>query len=79
MTIEQTAEMLGISASSVRQLILQSRVLPATQVIACAPWQIARESLELGEVKQAVEKIKKRVRSPQCKEMGDRPSLFSIM
>jgi hypothetical protein len=79
LTIEQAAELLGISASSVRQLIIESKVLPATQVIAYAPWQIARESLELAEVKQAVERIKKRVRSPQCEETGETPSLFSIM
>jgi DNA invertase Pin-like site-specific DNA recombinase len=79
LTIEQAAESLGISASSVRQLIIQSKVLPATQVIPYAPWQIARESLELAEVKRAVENIKKRIRRPQCEEMGESPSLFSIM
>ena len=79
LTIEQAAELLGISASSVRQLIIQSKVLPATQVIEYAPWKIERESLELAEVKQAVEKIKNRVRSPQHEEVGETPSLFSIM
>jgi hypothetical protein len=58
LTIEQVAELLGISASSVRQLILESKVLPATQVIAYAPWQIERASLELAIVKQAVARIK---------------------
>ena len=79
LTIEQAAGLLGISASSVRQLILQSKVLPATQVIAYAPWQIARESLELAEVKQAVEKIKNRIRRPQCADTGGTSLLFSIM
>lgn len=79
LTIEQAAELLGISPSSVRQLIIQSKVLPATQVIAYAPWQIERESLELAEVKQAVKNIKNRVRSPQHEEMSETPSLFSIM
>ncbi len=79
LTIEQAAELLGISASSVRQLILQSKVLPATQVIAYAPWQIERASLELEAVKHAVARIKNRVRSPQCEKTGETPSLFSIM
>jgi DNA-binding transcriptional regulator YdaS (Cro superfamily) len=78
LTIEQTAELLGISASSVRQLILESKVLPATQVIAYAPWQIERASLELATVKQAVARIKNKVRSPQCKDACERPLLFSI-
>jgi DNA invertase Pin-like site-specific DNA recombinase len=78
LTIEQAADILGISASSVRQLILQSKVLPATQVIAYAPWRIARESLELAAVKQAVEQIKNRIHSPRCEDLGETLSLFSI-
>ena len=78
-TIEQAAEQLGISASSVRQLIVRWKVLPAIQVLPYAPWQITRESLDLPVVKQVVEKIKNRVRSPQCEETDSAPLLFSIM
>jgi hypothetical protein len=78
LTIEQAAELLDISASSVRQLILQLKVLPATQVTAYAPWQIERASLELAEVKKAVVRIKKRIRGPQCESTDETPSLFSI-
>src|SRR5262249_12683323 len=79
MTIEQAAERLGISASSVRQLIIQWKVLPATQLMAYAPWQIDPASLKLDAVQQAVARIKNRVRSPQCEKAGETPSLFSIM
>ena len=78
LTIEQAAKLLNISASSVRQLILESKVLPAKQVIAYAPWQIERASLELATVKEAVARIKNRVRSPQCEDLDERPLLFSI-
>ncbi len=77
LTIEQAAELLGISASTVRQLIIQWKVLPATQIVAYAPWRIERDSLELTAVKQEVERIKKRVQSAM-REMGETPSLFSI-
>jgi DNA invertase Pin-like site-specific DNA recombinase len=78
LTIEEAAERLGISASSVRQLILRWKVLPARQVVAYAPWQIERCSLDLVPVKQAVERIKSRVRRPPCVETDQAPSLFSI-
>ena len=78
-TIEQAAKQLGISASSVRQLIIKWKVLPATQVVAYAPWQIARQSLDLPEVKRAVEKIKRRMPCPPCDETDTAPLLFSIM
>lgn len=78
-TIEQAAKQLGVSASSVRQLIIKWKVLPAIQVVTYAPWQIARESLDLPEVKQAVEKIKQRVHCPPCDETNTAPLLFPIM
>ncbi len=79
MTIEQAAERLGISSSSVRQMILKWKVLPATQIVAYAPWQIKRESLDLPQVKQMVDDIKRRVRRPSCDETNVVPPLFTIM
>lgn len=44
-TLEEAAHRLGISSTSVRRLIDQT-LLPAIQVVACAPWEIPVEALE---------------------------------
>ena len=75
-TLEEAAYRLGISSTSVRRLIDQ-KVLTATQVVACAPWEIPAESLEDEAVLNAVKNIKKRVRVPSTQnEQGEGP-LFS--
>ena len=43
LTLEETAFRLGISATTVRRMIRQ-KLLPASQVVACAPWQIPVEA-----------------------------------
>jgi len=48
---------LGVSETFVRRLI-REETLPATQVIANTPWIIARNSLRLPAVEQAVEALK---------------------
>ncbi|MEQ9408225.1 MAG: recombinase family protein [Fuerstiella sp.] len=56
-TLQEAARTLGVSAASVRRLIEQN-VLPASQVIASAPWLIRREHLQLAEVQSAVQAIR---------------------
>ena len=75
-TLEEAAYRLGISSTTVRRLIDQ-RLLPATQVVACAPWEIPVESLQDRDLLKAVNNVKKRVRTPQARNKQDEGPLFS--
>ena len=78
LTLEQTAERLGVSANSVRRMI-QRKTLPACQVVPTAPWRIAVEALESERVKQAVKNIKDGVRSPRAQTTTDQQAIFSAV
>ena len=75
-TMEEAAYRLGISSTTVRRLIDQ-RLLPATQVVACAPWEIPVESLGEQAVLKAVKNVKKRIRVPQARNQQHQDPLFS--
>lgn len=77
LTLEETAETLGVSATSVRRMIRQ-KVLPASQVIACAPWQIDASALKSTAVLQAVEKIKSRTSVPRTRNQSEQQPLISM-
>ncbi len=51
LTLEGAARELGLSTTAVKHMI-QGGVLPASQVIACAPWIIEREDLRLPAVQR---------------------------
>ena len=57
LTLEQTARQLGVSNTVVRRLI-REKVLPAKQVVTCAPWVISRGDLHLTEVQRQVDAVK---------------------
>ncbi len=63
LTLEETAHRLGVSATSVRRMI-RKKLLPASQVIACAPWQIPAEAVKSTAVQKAVANIKNRASVP---------------
>ena len=75
-TMEEAAHRLGISPTSVRRLIDQ-QLIPAVQVVACAPWEIPVEALKTEAVQKAVVNIKNRVRVPPTQNRKDQHSLFS--
>jgi len=77
LTLEETAHRLGVSATSVRRMIRQ-KLLAASQVIACAPWQIHGEALKSPTVLQAVENIKNRARVPPTRNDSGQPLLISM-
>jgi hypothetical protein len=56
--MEQAADRLGISTTAVRHMI-ERKVITATQIVPCAPWEIAPEALETETVRAAVEAIKR--------------------
>jgi DNA invertase Pin-like site-specific DNA recombinase len=64
LTMEEAAQRLGVSTTTVRRLIEQKK-LAATQVVPCAPWQIAIAALDAAAVRTAVNKIKNGVRVPR--------------
>jgi hypothetical protein len=57
LTMEQAADRLGISTTAVRHMI-DRKVMVASQVVPCAPWEIAPEALETEAVRAAVDAIK---------------------
>jgi hypothetical protein len=59
LNLEQAAETLQVSATVVRRLI-NHKILPATQIVPGAPWQIAAEDLALPKVIQTALAVKNR-------------------
>jgi DNA invertase Pin-like site-specific DNA recombinase len=55
-TREQAAELLKVSNTVIRRLI-REQVLPAAQVVHCAPWVIDRKDLELPAVQAQVQAV----------------------
>ena len=66
LTLTAASERLGVSHKVVRRLI-ESKVIPATQVVPWAPWEIARESIESAPVLRAVTRVK---RGPRAKPVS---------
>jgi excisionase family DNA binding protein len=76
-TVEQASERLGVSRSSIQQMI-QTRVLPATQVVRHAPWQIPVGSLDSPAVLEAAARIKKRLGLPRVDRAENQYGMFSV-
>lgn len=74
-TLQQAVERTGVSELSVRRLIEQ-KVLPATQVVPSAPWEISLDALNAPVVQRAVESIRKRKRPSTLPDEKSEP-LFS--
>jgi hypothetical protein len=76
LTLDEAAERLGVSPTTVRRLIEQ-KTLPAQQLVSCAPWEISAEALNTDAVRQAIADIKRRIRRPQTPRGGYSDSMFS--
>jgi DNA invertase Pin-like site-specific DNA recombinase len=74
-TLQQAAVRLGVSELSIRRMIEQ-KVLPATQVVPCAPWEISLDALNSPTVQQAIDSARRRTRPPTPQEERS-DSLFS--
>ena len=75
LTLQQTVERSGVSELTIRRLI-ERRVLPATQVVPSAPWEISVDALNAPGVQQAIEIARKRKRPPTPQNEDSDP-LFS--
>jgi DNA invertase Pin-like site-specific DNA recombinase len=63
LTMSQAAEILHVSTTVIQRLITEGK-LPATQVVKCAPWIIARESLVLPAVQADIAALRGGRRRP---------------
>ncbi len=75
-TLREAAQRLNVGLTIVRRMIAEKK-LPASQVVACAPWQIPAEALNSDVVRTEVENIKKGVRAPRTQQEDGQQALFS--
>jgi hypothetical protein len=64
LNLKAAAKRLKVSDTVVRRLI-QLKVLPATQVVVGAPWQIARNDADSPMVVRAAQRLQRREGSPE--------------
>lgn len=75
-TVKVAAQRLNVSEWIVRRMI-EEKILPACQVVVCAPWQIPVEALESEVIRQEATNIKSRARVPQKQDADEQQSMFS--
>jgi hypothetical protein len=73
-TLEQAARRLNLSPPSVRKMIAE-KILPGSQVVECAPWQIPIEALDTEGVRRAAANLRNRV--PRSEGCAEQRSIFS--
>ena len=76
LTMEEAARRLHVSAVSIRRLIAE-KILPASQVVECAPWEISAEALESESVRSAISNIKSRTTRPRTHIVDGQQAMFS--
>jgi DNA invertase Pin-like site-specific DNA recombinase len=77
LTLEETADQLGVSPTSVRRMI-RHKLLPASQVVPSAPWQIPAKAIGSAAVQEAVALINSRKHVPRTRNESEGQSLFSM-
>jgi hypothetical protein len=75
-TVKVAAQRLNVSQWIVRRMI-EEKILPARQVVVCAPWQIPVEALDSEVIRQQATNTKNRVRVPQSQNADEQQSMFS--
>ena len=75
-TVKIAALRLSVSEWIVRRMI-KEKILPARQVVVCAPWQIPVEALDSEVIRQQATKIRNRLRVPQKHQHEEQEALFS--
>ena len=76
-TLKEAADRLGLSPPSVRKMI-DAKILPASQVVECAPWQIPVDALETEVVRREAANLKHRLRVPRSRACDTQRSIFSV-
>jgi DNA invertase Pin-like site-specific DNA recombinase len=75
-TLKEAAKRLNLSPPSVRKMI-DEKILPASQIVECAPWQIPVEALDAEVVQRVAANLRNRLRIPQSKNSQEQQSMFS--
>jgi len=75
-TMSQAAEVFKVSLMVVRRLIAQ-QILPARQVVKCAPWMIERADLELPAVRKEIRRVHEGRRFPLIVSDNTQTRLFT--
>jgi len=75
-TVKVAAQRLNVSQWMVRRMI-EEKILPARQVVVCAPWQIPVEALGSEEIRKEAMNIRNRVRVPRSQSSEGQQSMFS--
>ena len=75
-TLEEAAERLNVNQSIVRRMI-EEKMLPARQVVVCAPWQIPVEALDSEAIRKRATDFKNQARLPRCHSCEGQESMFS--
>jgi hypothetical protein len=75
-TLQVAAQRLQVSQAIVRRMI-EEKILPARQLVFCAPWQIPMEALDSEAIRKEVTHIKNRVRIPRRQSVEGQQSTFS--
>jgi DNA invertase Pin-like site-specific DNA recombinase len=75
-TLQVAARRLNVSQSIVRRMI-EEKILPANQVVVCAPWQIPVEALDSEVIHELATNIKNGARVPQSQGVDGQQSMFS--
>jgi len=57
--------------------MIEDKILPANQVVVCAPWQIPVEALDSEAIRKEATNIKNRARVPQSQSVEGQQSMFS--
>jgi hypothetical protein len=75
-TLKEAAQRLNLSPPSGRRMI-DDKILPAHQVVECAPWQIPVTALDSEIVRREATNIRNRVRIPQTQSCDEQQYIFS--
>jgi DNA invertase Pin-like site-specific DNA recombinase len=75
-TVKVAAQRLNVSQWMVRRMI-EEKILPARQVVVCAPWQIPVEALDSEEIRKEAMNVRNRVRVPRSQSSEGQQSMFS--
>ena len=75
-TLQVAAERLNVSQSIVRRMI-EEKILPARQVVVCAPWQIPVEALDSEAIRKQATDLKNPTPVPQRQNCEGQQSMFS--
>jgi excisionase family DNA binding protein len=75
-TLKEAAKRLNLSPPSVRKMI-DEKILPASQIVECAPWRIPVQALDAEVVQRVAANLRNRVRIPRSNNSEEQQSMFS--